>query len=264
VPLIRDWSTLLDGRSAIVTGAGARMGRAISHQLAQAGATVWVNDLRLELAQAVVAEIEANGGAAHAIAGDVCDLDSVRGMREQTGPLDILVNNAGTGVRAFSDGTATIAPFVESTPEEWDRVIAVNLYGVLHMTHTYLPSMLEQGWGRIVTIVSDAGRKGERGQAVYGAAKAAAMGFMRGIAQEGGRKGVTANCIALGTIGSDGGAGGGGEESEQNKALVRPYPVGRVGTPADPAPLLALLCSDAAEWITGQVYPVNGGYTSTL
>ena len=261
MPLIRDWSTMLGGRSAIVTGAGARMGRAFAHQLAQAGATVWVNDLHLDLAETVVSEIRADGGAAHAIAGDVCDLDSVRGLREQTGPLDILVNNAGTGVRAFTDGTVTIAPFVESTPEEWEPVIAVNFYGVLHMTHTYLPSMLEQGWGRIVTIVSDAGRKGERGQAVYGAAKAAAMGFMRGIAQEGGRKGVTANCISLGTIGFDGGSG---EESEQNKALVRPYPVGRLGTPADPAPLVALLCSDAAEWITGQVYPVNGGYTSTL
>ena len=261
MPLIRDWSTLLDGRSAIVTGAGARMGRAISHQLAQAGATVWVNDLHLDLAEKVVSEIEADGGSAHAITGDVCDLGSVRAMREQTGPLDILVNNAGTGVRAFSDGTATIAPFVESTPEQWEPVIAANFYGVLHMTHTYLPSMLDQGWGRIVTIVSDAGRKGERGQAVYGAAKAAAMGFMRGIAQEGGRKGVTANCIALGTIGIE---GGGGEDPDQHKAIIRPYPVGRIGTPEDPAPLAVFLCTDAAEWITGQVYPVNGGYTSTL
>ena len=261
MPLIRDWSTLLDGRSAIVSGAGARMGRAISHQLAQAGAMVWVNDLHLDLAEKVVGEITGAGGAAHAITGDVCDLDSVRGMREQTGPVDILVNNAGTGVRAFTDGTATIAPFVTSTPEEWDRVIAVNVYGVLHMTHTFLPSMLDQGWGRIVTIVSDAGRKGERGQAVYGAAKAAAMGFMRGIAQEGGRQGVTANCVALGTVGPEGGTG---EVSEENRALIRPYPVGRLGTPEDPAPLVVFLCTDAAEWITGQVYPVNGGYTSTL
>jgi len=261
VPLIRDWSTMLEGRSAIVSGAGARTGRAISHQLAQAGATVWVNDLYLDLAEKVASEITSEGGSAHAIAGDVCDLDSVRGLREQTGPVDILVNNAGSGVRAFTEGTATIAPFVTSTPEEWEPVIAVNLYGVLHMTHTFLPAMLDQGWGRILTIVSDAGRKGERGQAVYGAAKAAAMGFMRGIAQEGGRKGVTANCIALGTIAFEGGAG---EETDQYKALLRPYPVGRLGQPHDPAPLAVLLCSDAGEWITGQVYPVNGGYTSTL
>jgi NAD(P)-dependent dehydrogenase (short-subunit alcohol dehydrogenase family) len=261
VPLIRDWSTLLDGRSAIVTGAGARMGRAIAHQLAQAGATVWVNDLHLDLAEKVAGEITADGGTAHGIAGDVCDLDSVRAMRDQTGPLDILVNNAGTGVRAFTDGTATIAPFVTSTPEQWEPVIAANFYGVLHMTHTFLPAMLDQGWGRIVTIVSDAGRKGERGQAVYGAAKAAAMGFMRGIAHEGGRKGVTANCIALGTVAVE---GGGSEDSDQYRALIRPYPVGRLGQPDDPAPLAVLLCSDAAAWITGQVYPVNGGYTSTL
>ena len=261
MPLIRDWSTMLDGRRAIVTGAGARTGRQIAHQLAQAGATVWVNDLYLELAETVASEITADGGEAHAIAGDVCDLESVRGLREQTGPLDILVNNAGSGVRAFSEGTALIEPFVASEPAAWEPVIAVNFYGVLHMTHTYLPSMLDQGWGRVVTIVSDAGRKGERGQAVYGAAKAAAMGFMRGIAQEVGRKGVTANCIALGTIAFEGGAD---EGSDQHRALVRPYPVGRLGQPHDPAPLAVLLCSDAGEWITGQVYPVDGGYTSTL
>src|SRR5262245_57163594 len=242
------------------------MGRAISHQLGRAGATVWVNDLHLDLAETVAGEIEADGGAAHAITGDVCDLDSVRAMRERTGPLDILVNNAGTGVRAFSDRTATIAPFVESTPEQWEPVIAANFYGVLHMTHTYLPAMLEQGWGRIVTIVSDAGRKGERGQAVYGAAKAAAMGFMRGIAQEGGRKGVTANCIALGTIGVEASTidGGAEEGSDQHRAILRSYPVGRLGQPHDPAPLAVFLSSDAGEWITGQVYPVNGGYTSAL
>jgi 2-hydroxycyclohexanecarboxyl-CoA dehydrogenase len=262
VPLIRDWSNLLDGRSAIVSGAGAGVGRAIAHQLAQAGATVWVNDLRPELAETVAAEIAAEGGTAHAVAGDVCDLDEVQAVREQTGPLDILVNNAGSGVRAFRDGTAAIAPFVTSSPEQWEPVIAVNFYGVMHMTHTFLPAMLEQGWGRIVTIVSDAGRKGERSQAVYGAAKAAAMGFMRGIAQEVGRKGVTANCIALGTIPH--GDTERGLDPDQYKALVRPYPVGRIGRPEDPAPLAVLLCSDAGEWITGQVYPVDGGYASAL
>jgi 2-hydroxycyclohexanecarboxyl-CoA dehydrogenase len=262
VALIRDWSTLLDGRSAIVSGSGAGVGRAIAHQLARAGASVWVNDLHLELAEAVVAEIAADGGSARPVAGDVCDLDGVRAVREQTGPLDILVNNAGSGVRAFMDGTAAIEPFVGSSPASWEPVIAVNFYGVMHMTHSFLPAMLEQRWGRIVTIVSDAGRKGERSQAVYGAAKAAAMGFMRGIAQEVGRSGVTANCIALGTIPH--GSTHSGMDPDQHKALVRPYPVGRVGRPEDPAPLAVLLCSDAGEWITGQVYPVDGGYTSAL
>ena len=262
MPLIRDWSKLLDGRSAIVTGAGAGVGRAIAHQLGQAGATVWVNDLHLDLAETVAGEIEADGGAARPVAGDVCDLDAVRALREQTGPLDILVNNAGSGVRAFTEGTAAIAPFVTSSPEQWEPVIAVNFYGVMHMTHTFLPAMLEQGWGRIVTIVSDAGRKGERSQAVYGAAKAAAMGFMRGIAQEAGRSGVTANCIALGTVPH--GRTEDAMDPDRYTSLVRPYPVGRIGRPEDPAPLAVLLCSDAGEWITGQVYPVDGGYTSAL
>jgi 3-oxoacyl-[acyl-carrier protein] reductase len=262
MPLIRDWSTMLDGRSAIVSGAGAGVGRAIAHQLGQAGATVWVNDLSLDLAQAVAAEIEADGGTARPVVANVCDLDAVREAREQTGPVDILVNNAGTGVKAFRDGTALIEPFVGSNPAAWEPVIAVNFYGVMHMTHTFLPAMLDQGWGRIVTIVSDAGRKGERSQAVYGAAKAAAMGFIRGIAQEVGRKGVTANCIALGTIPH--GSAHEGMDPDHHKALVRPYPVGRIGLPEDPAPLAVLLCSDAGEWITGQVYPVDGGYASAL
>jgi 2-hydroxycyclohexanecarboxyl-CoA dehydrogenase len=140
----------------------------------------------------------------------------------------------------------------------------VNVAGVLHVTHTYLPTMIEQQWGRILTIVSDAGRKGERNQAVYGAAKAAAMGFSRGLATEVGRFGITVNCIALGTIPHGEASENVDMAPERRAALVRPYPMGRLGRVDDPAPLAVLLCSDAAEWITGQVYPVDGGYAPAL
>jgi 2-hydroxycyclohexanecarboxyl-CoA dehydrogenase len=259
-----DWSNFIGGRSALITGGGAGVGRAISIQMARAGALVWVNDLNLERAEKVAAEIEGEGLRAKPVTANVTEIESVQAMREITGPVDIVVNNAGSGVRAFGAGEAHIRPFVDTTPAEWDPVIKVNFSGVLHVTHTYLPAMIEAQWGRILTIVSDAGRKGERNQAVYGAAKAAAMGFARGLAAEVGRSGITVNCIALGTIRHGDMTTGFDEDPAREKAIIRPYPMGRLGRVDDPAPLAVLLCSDAAEWITGQVYPVNGGYTSAL
>jgi 3-oxoacyl-[acyl-carrier protein] reductase len=140
----------------------------------------------------------------------------------------------------------------------------VNLTGVLHVTHAYLPDMLEQKWGRILTIVSDAGRKGERRQVVYGAAKAAAMGFARGLATEVGRSGVTVNCISLGSMRHGPLAEAVEADPELERKMASGYSVGRLGRVDDPAPLAVLLCSDAAEWITGQVYPVDGGYAPAL
>ena len=260
---LRATSDLLAGRTVLVTGSGAGIGRAIARAMANCGAFVWIADRDEDRAAAVVGEIEADGGRGGAATCDVADLGSVRAMLARTGPVDVLVNNAGTGVRAFREGVATMEDFVGSDPEAWGPVIRINFEGVLNVTHTYLPGMLAQGWGRVLTIVSDAGRRGERHQAVYGAAKAAAMGFSRGLAVEVGRAGVTVNCIALGTI-RHGGASGGMTDPDVEKAMLRPYPIKRLGRVDDPAPLAVLLCSDAGEWITGQVYPVDGGYTSGL
>ncbi|MEX2255435.1 MAG: SDR family oxidoreductase [Acidimicrobiia bacterium] len=258
---IRDWSNFIGGRTAVITGSGAGVGRAIAMHMARAGAEIWINDLDLGRAEGVVAEIEAEGGKARPVVADVCDPASVHEMARTTGPVDILVNNAGSGVRAFAEQTATYTTFAESEPHEWEPVMRVNLTGVLHVTHTYVPDMIEAKWGRILTIVSDAGRRGERRQVVYGAAKAAAMGFSRGLAAEVGRSGVTVNCISLGTM-RHGPAAEMSEEQERRIAAV--YPVGRLGRVDDAAPLAVMLCSDAAEWITGQVYPVDGGYAPAL
>lgn len=262
--MIRDWSDFIGGRTAVVTGAGAGVGRAIAIQMARAGATVWVNDLYLDRAEKVVGEIRAEGLNAHAVACDVTEIDSVHEMRDTTGPVDIVVNNAGSGVRFFGEGKARLVPFVESKPDEWDPIMRVNLAGVLYVTHSYLPDMLEQQWGRVLTIISDAGRRGERMQVVYGAAKAAAAGFTRGLAVEVGRSGITVNCISLGSIRHGDMARHLDTSPEREAALIRPYPMGRLGRVDDPAPLAVLLCSDAAEWITGQVYPVDGGYAPAL
>ena len=128
-----------------------------------------------------------------------CDVTSpakILRMREDTGPVDILVNNAGMPTSGFGD----LKLFVDTRPEDWEEAMRLNLGAILHVTHAYVGAMVERGWGRVVTIVSDAGRKGEKYQVIYGSAKAGAMGFMRGLAAEVGAHGVTANCIALGTM----------------------------------------------------------------
>lgn len=261
---MNDAAAPLGGRTAIVTGSGAGVGRALALHLARAGALVWVNDLVLERAEQVVAEIESEGFAAKPVVGNVTEIASVIEMRRVTGPVDIVVNNAGSGVRAFAQSRAFHVPFVETTPDDWAPVLAVNLTGVLNVTHTYLPPMLEQQWGRVLTVVSDAGRRGERRQAIYGAAKAGAMGFTRGLAADVGRSGVTANCISLGTIVHADMHGALQRDPEREQRLSRLYPAGRLGRVDDPAPLAVLLCSDAGSWITGQVYPVDGGYAPAL
>jgi 3-oxoacyl-[acyl-carrier protein] reductase len=259
VATIRDWSNFIAGRVAVVTGAGSGVGRAIALQMARAGAEVWVNDLVGERADDAVSEIKAEGLLARPVVADVCDRDAVERMVRETGPVDILVNNAGIPAEGI-----VIKPFVETGPEEWDPLIRLNLAAVLGVTRAYLPGMLERGWGRVLTIVSDAGRRGERYQAVYGAAKAAAMGFSRGLAAEVGRQGINVNCISLGMMRTGLLAQHLERSPDSVDKLARPYPVGRIGEVTDPAPLAVLLCSDAAEWITGQVYPVDGGYAPAL
>ena len=257
--MIRDWSNFIAGRVALVTVSGGGVGRAIAIQMARAGAELWVNDLHLDRAEKVCGEIEAEHLVARPVVADVTDLGAVAGMLADTGPVDILVNNAGIPPEGI-----TIRPFVETGPAEWDPLIRLNLAAVLGVTRAYLPAMVERRWGRILTIVSDAGRRGERKQVVYGAAKAAAMGFSRGLAAEVGRDGVTVNCISLGTMHHGALADAIARTPELEEKLARNYPAGRIGRVDDAAPLAVLLCSDAASWITGQVYPVDGGYAPAL
>lgn len=257
--MIRDWSNFIAGRVALITGSGGGVGRAIAIQMARAGAEVWVNDLHLDRAEKVCGEIEAEQLVARPVVADVTELGAVAGMLAETGSVDILVNNAGIPPEGI-----TIQPFVETGPAEWDPLIRLNLAAVLGVTRAYLPGMVERRWGRILTIVSDAGRRGERKQVVYGAAKAAAMGFSRGLAAEVGRDGVTVNCISLGTMHHGALADAIARTPELEEKLARNYPAGRIGRVDDAAPLAVLLCSDAASWITGQVYPVDGGYAPAL
>ena len=147
----------LEGRKALVTGGASGIGAAIAARLAAEGAEVWVGDIDTEGAERVAAEI--NG---HALAFDVTDPEAAKGALEATGGLDVLVNNAGTDEFGF---------FTDTTPEQWRRVLDINLGGVLNCTHAALPAMQEAGYGRIVSISSEAGRVGSKGSAVYSAAK---------------------------------------------------------------------------------------------
>jgi 3-oxoacyl-[acyl-carrier protein] reductase len=246
----------LSGRRALVTGAGRHTGRAFCLALAEAGAHVAVNDIDPALAGAVVDEIRAAGGSAEPCVFDVTDLEQVLDTLGTFGP-DILVNN--TGGTAFL--TYPFPRFEDEDPAAWTKIVGINLYGTMHCTKAALPRMRAQGWGRIITIISDAARAGERGMAVYGAAKAGAAGFMRGIAAEAGADGVTANCIALGTLKY---AGMPDRDPESLRKQLRNYAVKREGQPTDPVGMVLLLASDHASWITGQVLPVDGGYTNAL
>ena len=253
----------IKGRTAFVTGAGQGVGRQVAIYLAGHGAgAIVVNDFHAERAESVAAEVEAAGAKALPLAFDVSDFDAVGAAFAEAqnafGGVDILVNNAGNaGPTSRLDD---LVPFWESDPTEWRRWMATNFDGVLNCTRHAMPLMVKGDYGRIVTVISDAGRVGEPHLAVYSGAKAGAAGFMRAIAKAGGRFGITANCVALGGTRTPAVADLIPDAETEKRALSQ-YVIRRLGEPEDPAGMILFLCSDAASWITGQTYPVNGGYS---
>jgi 2-hydroxycyclohexanecarboxyl-CoA dehydrogenase len=238
----------LEGRKALVTGGASGIGAAIAARLAAEGAEVWVGDVAVAGAEKVAGEI-----AGHSLELDVTDLDSASAAVAAAGVLDILVNNAGTDEFGF---------FTQTTPEQWQRVIAINLVGVLNCTYAALPGMQQAGYGRIVSISSEAGRVGSKGSAVYSAAKGGVIAFMKTIARENGRYGVTANSIAPGPIETPllMGAKALGEVGEKlidnMKGMTQ---LRRLGQPDEVAAAAAFLASDDATYVTGETLGVSGG-----
>ena len=255
----------MTGRVALITGAGQGVGRQIALHLASYDGAVVVNDYYLDRAQSVVAEIEEFGGKAVALQADVGDFDAVMAMVsaaiERFGKIDVLVNNAGNAGATPQD--VVRAPFWESTPENWKPWLHVNLYGVLNCTRAVLPCMVENRSGSIITIISDAGRYGDAGMEIYAAAKAGAAGFMRSVARTGGRYGIRANSVAIAATRTPA-TERAFEDAERMRKMLRLYPAGRLGEPTDVANMVLFLASDASSWVTGQTYPVNGGFTFAL
>ena len=222
------------GKVALVTGAGQNVGAGIARVLAAQGAAVAVNDLRVERAQETVAAIEAAGGHAVAVGFDVTDFAAaeagVAEVQRRVGPVDILVNNAGNG------GAERMAPtaFRDSDPASWRGPIDVNLYGVMNCSRAVINGMCDRGWGRVVTIASGAGVVGLRiGVSAYGGGKGGAIGFMRHLAIENARHGVTANTLAIGLMPV--------ADATVTQTLARQIPVGRIGAPEDIGYACALL-----------------------
>jgi 2-hydroxycyclohexanecarboxyl-CoA dehydrogenase len=238
----------LEGRKALVTGGASGIGAAIAARLAAEGAEVWVGDVDSEGAQRVAAE--ANG---HALLLDVTDPAAAKAAVEEIGTLDVLVNNAGTDEFGF---------FTYTKPEQWRRVLDINLGGVLNCTHAALPGMQEAGYGRIVSISSEAGRIGSKGSAVYSAAKGGIVAFMKAIARENARYGITANSIAPGPIETPllMGAKEFGEIGEKVIATMKEgTQMKRLGQPEEVAAAVAFLASDDATYVTGETLGVSGG-----
>lgn len=242
----------LTGRTALVTGAGRGVGLGIAATLIEAGAVVYVNDLVPERAEAAAASLGPN---ARPLAFSVTDLAAVCAAIAGAEPIDILVNNAGI------PNSMRPVRFRDMSPEEWAPYLDVNIDGVLNCVRATIDGMCERHWGRIITISSGAGTQGLAiGVSLYAAGKGGAISFMRHLAMECARDGVTANTLALGLMERDHGDEG---DRSVTAAMARQVPVGRLGTGRDIGATCVFLASEEAEWITGQTIAVNGGAVTT-
>jgi 2-hydroxycyclohexanecarboxyl-CoA dehydrogenase len=248
----------IQDKVALVTGGSRGIGHAICLRLAEEGAKVAVVDILEDEAAQTADEIKAKGGQALSVKTDVTQLDQVRDCIQKVtgiwGQVDILVNNAGWD---------KIEPFVESQPETWDKVIAINLKGPIHFCHAVIPQMVARSSGKIISISSDAGRVGSTGEAVYSACKAGVIGFSKTLARELARSKINVNVVCPGptdtallkqvTSGEKG--------ARIIEAMTRAVPFRRLGTPEEIANAVAFFASPDADFVTGQVLSVSGGLT---
>jgi 2-hydroxycyclohexanecarboxyl-CoA dehydrogenase len=248
-----------ENKTVIVTGGGGGIGGATCRRFGREGARVAVFDLNHEAARKVAADIQQTGGKAEAFECDITRRSSVdaavAAAESRLGPIDVLVNNAGWDV---------FRPFTKTEPAQWDKLIAINLTGALHMHHAVLPGMSARKAGRIVNIASDAARVGSSGEAVYAACKGGLVAFSKTIAREHARHGINVNVVCPGptdtALFADYKEGAGNPEKLE-KAFRRSIPLGRIGQPDDLPGAILFFASDDAAYVTGQVLSVSGGLT---
>jgi 2-hydroxycyclohexanecarboxyl-CoA dehydrogenase len=248
----------LKGKTVLLTGGANGIGAAIAKRLAEEGCQIGILDLDAAGAEKVAGEIKAAGGKASVHTVDISDYDAVKRAVEAfevaSGPVSFLVNNAGWD-RA--------ANFLDTNPEFWKKIVAINLYGPLNVSHIVLKGMASRGFGRVVNIASDAGRVGSSGEAVYSACKGGMIAFSKTLARELVSKGVVVNTLCPGPTDTailqsflDGPDG-----AKIAEGLKRAIPMRRLGQPEDYPGLVAFFLSDDAAYITGQTISVSGGLT---
>lgn len=243
----------LEGKIAVVTGAGSGIGRATAEALAAAGATVVCADINRETGEETAAALRAAGGRADYQPVDLTDAGSIEAFAQEVaakhGAVDVLVNGAGWG---------KTHPFWEGTPELWERVIALNFVGPMRLTRALLPAMIERGSGKIVNISSDAGRVGSLGETVYAGAKGGLIAFTKSLARETARYNINVNCVCPGPT-----------ETpllfavpeKHLDAFKKAIPFRRFAKPTEVAAAVVFFASDQSSYVTGQVLSVSGGLT---
>jgi len=239
----------LIGKRALITGAGSGIGQGMARLFAENGADIAVNDVNESRIAETIALVEETGRKAVAAPFDVTDFkatqEEVARVSAELGGIDIFCGNAGI---------APTVDFIDMTPEAWDRMIKVHLYGAFNGCKAVLPGMLEQSWGRIIITASMSAVNGDRHLTHYSAAKAGQVGLVRALAREVVDRGVTVNAIAPGLVKTN-------ILGEVDDEVIQKYlpPVGRIGQPRDQACAALYLASDDAEFVTGHLLQVNGG-----
>src|SRR5262252_167884 len=246
----------MQGQSVIVTGGASGIGKATALLLAREGARVFVGDVDEEGGQATAVEAVAEKLAVEYHPLDLTDTVSIASfaacVHQRAERVDGLVNGAGWD---------QIQPFLENSPEIWDRVVAINLMGAVRLTRDVLPPMVAARAGKIVNISSDAGRVGSMGETVYAAAKGGLIAFTKSLARELARYQINVNCVCPGPTDTALFAEVAGGNPRLGEALKRAIPWGRLGEPDDIAAAVAFLVSSDAAFITGQTLSVSGGLT---
>ena len=240
----------LEGQTALITGAGRGIGKTIALKLAECGADIVLADMNPQVSE-VLLEVESLGRKCLTFETDVTDFDAIDAMVkkiiEELGSIHILVNNAGI----TQDNL-----FMRMKPEQWSKVIDVNLNGVFNVTKAVIRPMVKQRMGKIINISSVVGFTGNPGQVNYSSTKSALVGFTKSLAREVGARGVTVNAVAPGFIDT---AMTQALNESQQELILQQIPLGRMGGPADIANAVSFLVSEDASYITGTILHVNGG-----